>query len=330
MPANLTQQYHKAEQAYRQAATPEDELRCLQDMLRELPKHKGTDKLQAELKQKISKAKKEVDSQSRSSKKGHGVRIPRQGAGRIVLIGAPNGGKSKLVGTLTRAEPDVAPYPFTTREPLPAMMPYEDVMVQLIDTPPITRDVFQPYMQGLVRGADLVWFIIDLGSDEGIDGVHEVCERFEQTKTRLGTESHLDETDVGRSYTKTFVVFNKSDNPDSGLRRELLTEFWQHRFTEYLVSAEQNTGLEQLRTDSYKSLDIVRVYPKQPTAKEPDFEKPFTLKRGATLLEFAQLVHKDFANNLKFARVWGSQVHDGTQVKSDYIPHDKDIIELHD
>ena len=154
MPANLTQQYLKAEQQYRQATSPEEELEYLQLMLRELPKHKGTDKLQADLKQRISKAKQEADA-SRSGKKSHGFRIPRQGAGRVVIIGGPNAGKSSLLAALTRATPEVAAYPFTTREPNIGMMPWEDVFVQLIDTPPMTVDAMETYMQGLIRGGGL-------------------------------------------------------------------------------------------------------------------------------------------------------------------------------
>ena len=156
MPANLTARYRKAENAYRRAASAEEELRCLEDMLRELPKHKGTDKLQADLKQKISKARTELTSLSNSPKKGYRVRLPRQGAGQVLIVGAPNVGKSQLVRSLTRATPEVAVYPFTTREPSCGMMTYEDVMIQLIDTPPITEDWLEPYMQGLIRAADLV------------------------------------------------------------------------------------------------------------------------------------------------------------------------------
>ena len=157
MPANLTPQYKKAEAEYRHAQTPEDELRCLELMLREIPKHKGTDKLQAELKAKISKVKHEVEHHKKTGKKGyHGPVIQRQGAGRATIIGGPNAGKSQLLAKLTRATPEVAPYPFTTREPQPGMMPWEDVTVQLIDTPPITSDVLDPSILGLIRGSDLV------------------------------------------------------------------------------------------------------------------------------------------------------------------------------
>ncbi|MCH7727892.1 MAG: TGS domain-containing protein, partial [Planctomycetes bacterium] len=76
-------------------------------------------------------------------------------------------------------------------------------------------------------------------------------------------------------------------------------------------------------------MDVVRVYTKLPNKKEPDYDRPFTIRRGGTLLEIAQMIHKDFSSSLKHARVWGSEVHDGTTVKGDYVLNDKDVIELH-
>jgi ribosome-interacting GTPase 1 len=329
MPANLTAQYKKAEEEYRRAATPEDELRCLQAMLREIPKHKGTDKLQAELKQKISKAKKEAQHVKRSGARGASHRIPRQGAGRVVLIAGPNAGKSQLLRSLTRATPDVAAYPFTTHQALPGMMPWEDIMVQLIDTPPITIDVFDPVTQGLMRGADLVLLMADLGADEGVDQFQEVVEKIGSTKTRLAARSYLDEQDLGVSYTRSFLVPNKIDVSGARERLALLHEFCEIEFPEYCVSASRGDGLEELRQAIYAALDVVRVYTKLPNKKQPDLDRPFTIRRGGTLHEIAELIHKDFAQNLKFARIWGCQVHDGTTVKGDYVLHDKDIVELH-
>ena len=328
MPANLTQQYLKAEAAYRRASTPEEELDCLQVMLRELPKHKGTDKLNAELKQKISKVKKELQ-QGKAKGKRAGIRIPRQGAGRAVLVGGPNAGKSQLVRSLTRAHPEVAPYPFTTHEPAPGMMPWDDVMVQLIDTPPITADVFDPVTQGLMRGADLILLVADLGSDDGIEQLQEVVEHLNRTKTRLARKSYLDENDVGVSFTKTFFLANKIDDPEAADRLELLHEFCKLDFPEFVVSADRGDGLEILRDAVYKAMDVVRIYTKLPTHKDPDYDRPFTIHRGGSLMEIAQMIHKDLAANLKHARVWGSHVHDGTAVKGDYILHDKDVVELH-
>jgi ribosome-interacting GTPase 1 len=329
MATNLTPQYHKAEEEYRRAATTEEELHWLEIMYREMPKHKASEKLQSELKQKISRTRKELDAERRAGKKGTSVRVPRQGAGTAVVIGPPNCGKSQLVASLTRAKPEVAPYPFTTRTPLPGMMPWEDVMVQLVDTPPITRDYLEPYMQGLIRGADLAVLLVDLASDDGVEQLQELLDRLGGTKTRLGVTTHLDENDLGVSYTRTLLAPNKIDAPGAADRLDLLHELCPLEFPEHVISAAHGTGLERLRDAIYGSLDVVRVYTKLPTHKEADFDRPFTIHRGHTLLEVAELVHKDFVANLKFAKIWGTGVHDGTVVKGDHVMHDKDVVELH-
>jgi len=330
MPANLTQQYLKAEALYRRATTLEEELECLQLMFKEIPKHKGTDHLQADLKTKIAKLKKDMAAEKSSGKKsGHGLRIPRQGAGTAILLGGPNAGKSQLICSLTRATPEVASYPFTTRTPAPAMMPFEDVTVQLIDTPPVTKDFMDPHILGLVRSADLVLLMVDLGSDDGVEQCQEVLDRLKETKTRLAPTSYLDENDIGLSYTRTFVVPNKIDLPEAAERLELFHELCPLDFTEYRISATAGTGLETLRESIYRVLDMIRVYSKLPTAKDPDRDRPFTVPRGSQLIDMAGQVHKDFLKGLKFARVWGEAVHDGTVVKGDYELHDKDVVELH-
>jgi hypothetical protein len=299
-------------------------------MFREIPKHKGTDHLQADLKTKIANLKKDLVVEKSSSKKsGRGLRVPRQGAGTAILLGGPNAGKSQLICSLTRATPEVAPYPFTTQTPAPAMMAFEDVTVQLIDTPPVTKDFMDPHLIGLVRSADLVLLMVDLGSDDGVEQCQEVLDRLNATKTRLAATSYLDENDVGLSYTRTFVVPNKIDLPEAAGRLELFHELCPLEFTEYPISAGSGTGLETLRESIYRSLDMIRVYSKLPTAKEADRDRPFTVPRGSLLLDMAGHVHKDFIKGLKFARVWGEAVHDGTVVKGDYELHDKDVVELH-
>lgn len=330
MPANLTPQYHKAEAAYRQAETPQEELECLQVMLREIPKHKGTDRLQADLKSKIAKVKADAQKQNtQAATKSVATKIPKQGAGRVLLIGAPNVGKSQLLAALTRAQPEVAPYPFTTQAPLPGMMLYEDCPFQLIDLPPITADFFSPATIGLVRGADLVFLVIDLASDNLVEDTAAVLQQFSTGKTRLGRETMLDEEDIGVSYTQTIAVLNKIDAPDALDRLALLDEFLDLPFDRLEVSATVGTGLDQLRLETFQRLEIVRVYTKHPKEKEPDRSKPFTIRKGETLIEVAENVHRDMAASLKGARIWGAAVHDATMVKPDYQPQDGDIVELH-
>ncbi len=327
MPANLTPQYHKAEAAYRSAQTPDEELECLQVMLREIPKHKGTDKLQADLKAKIAKLKTDVQKKSATPSKAP-TKIPRQGAGRVVLVGAPNVGKSQLLASLTRAKPEIAPYPFTTQTPLPGMMAFEDCPIQLIDLPPMSADFFDPDLLGLIRGADLVLLVIDLASDSLVEDTQALLAHF-QGKTRFGRESCLDEEDIGTTYTQTLVLLNKCDDPQAQERLQIFDEFVPLQLDRIEVSGSEKIGLDRLAEEVFRRLDVVRVYSKNPKAKEPDMSRPFTIKRGETLLEVAEQIHKDVAASLKGARVWGTGVHPGTNVKPDYQPHDKDIVELH-
>jgi ribosome-interacting GTPase 1 len=203
------------------------------------------------------------------------------------------------------------------------------VTVQLIDTPPVTGDYMDSHLHGLIRSADLVLLLVDLGSDDGVEQCQAVLERLSATKTRLAGTSYLDENDVGLSYTRTFLLPNKIDLPEAAQRLQLLHELLPLDFPEYVISAQHGQGLERLRDAVYAAMDVVRVYSKLPSAKEPDRDRPFTLRSGSTLLELAGQVHKDFVKGLKFARVWGEAVHDATVVKGDYVLHDRDVVELH-
>ncbi len=336
MPANLTQQYKKAEDNYRRASTPEEELKWLQIMYAEMPKHKGTDHLQAKLKTQMSQLRKDIESQKSSPKKGgagKSFKIPRQGAGTVVIIGGPNAGKSQLLASLTRATPDIAVYPFTTTAPQPGMMDWEDVQIQLVDTPPITPDYMEPYITGLLRSSDLALLMIDLGDDSGMEQCKDVLDKLATTKTRLAAESSLDEEDVGLSFTQTFFLANKMDDPEAvdrlALFREMCPEFVKWALREFNISANNVETLEPLRNAIYEALNVIRIYTKDPKKKEADRGRPFTLSHGDTLLDLAELIHKDYAKNLKFGKVWGSAVHDGTVVKADYELNDMDMIEVH-
>jgi small GTP-binding protein len=329
MAVNLTPQYLEAEAEYKRAQTAEERLTCLQKMWALVPKHKASEKLQAELKTKLSEARKEAERERQSPRKG-GVsyKIPRQGAGQVILLGAPNAGKSRLLTRLTRATPEVAPYPFTTREPHAGMMEWEDVRVQLIDTPPVTADFLEGYVSSMVRAADGAVLLVDLGDDDGPFGAEAVVEHLAQVKTVLAGSPPATPDDPSVQHVKTLLAANKLDQPGAEDRLAIVREMFGGRFPVHPLDAGTGRGLEELRTAIHRMLDVIRVYSKRP-GKPADLDSPFTCPAGSTVQELAELVHRDFAEKLKSARVWGTGVFDGQTVTRDHVLHDKDVVELH-
>jgi uncharacterized protein len=329
MPANLPPQYSKAEDDHRQAATPAARLEALRAMFRLLPKHKGTEKLQAELKQKISRAKEELEggpAQGRAG--GFGHRVPREGAGQVVLVGPPNAGKSALLAALTHARPEVAAYPFTTRAAQPGILLWQDVPIQLVDLPPITAECLEPWVPGLVRAADAALLVVDLGADDLIDAAEAALDRLARAHTELVAERPCDAGDEAIQHVRTALVANKVDAPGAADRLEVLRDLFGGRFPLVACSAARGTGLDEVRRLSYDRLGVMRVYTKIP-GKPVDRARPFALPEGSTVRELARAVHHDFERGLKYARVWGSGAFEGQSVGRDHELHDADVVELH-
>jgi ribosome-interacting GTPase 1 len=329
MPANLPPQYSKAEEEYRKATTPAARLETLREMFRLLPKHKGTEKLQSDLKQKISRAKDEIEASKTGAKKaGVSHRVPREGAGQVVLVGPPNAGKSAILAALTSARPEVAPYPFTTRAPYPGMMTWEDVKVQLVDLPPLTADFFEPWVPSVIRSADAALLVVDLASDDVADAAEATLARLAEVHTELVGTLPFDVEDETIQHVKTVMVANKLDAEGAAERLDVLREWFGPRFPILAISTVRGEGLDALRRASYDLLGVLRIYTKVP-GKPADRTKPFTIPIGSTVLDLAREVHRDFEHSLKFAKVWGTGVFEGQTVKRDHELHDADVVELH-
>lgn len=328
MPANLTPQYQKAETAYRRAHTAAEKVACLEEMLQLIPKHKGTEKLQADLKTRLKETKAEQQAEAKAPKPGKTYKFPHQGAGTIVILGAPNAGKSRLLKELTNAEPTVAEYPFSTHEPMPGMMKWEDVTVQLIDTPPVASGHVEPYLINFVRSADAVVLCFDGGSDDAPEQTAEVLQLLADRKTRLASETGLSEEDLGVVLVKTLLVVTRGDDPDADARLDLLREVSEVPFSVLKVEFDRPESREALRQAIYGLLGVMRVYTKKP-GKPAEYASPFTIRIGGTVEELAAEVHRDLAASLKHARVWGTSAHDGQTVGRDHILADRDMVELH-
>jgi len=331
MPANLTPQYMSAEQRFKQASTHEEKITCLEEMLRVIPKHKGTDKLQADLKRRLSKLRQEAQKAA-ATRRGYTLSVEAEGAGQIVMVGPPNVGKSALLAALTKATPEVADYPFTTRRPMPGMMFLENVQIQLVDMPPISHESMESWMSQITRNADAILLVVDLGDSAVLDAVELIAEVLQEWKilpaARPLTPEEEDTLDVGVVPRRALLLGNKWDVPASKDNWDIIQELYSTRWPTLAVSATHGYNLEALRRALYTLLDIVRVYTKAP-GKKPDLTAPFTMPRGSTVVEVAATVHKDFATHLKFARIWGTEKYDGQMVQRDYIVQEGDVIELH-
>ncbi len=329
MAVNLTPQYLEAEQDYKKAQTAEERLECLKRMWTLVPKHKASEKLQAELKTKLSETREEVEVEKKSAKKaGVSYKIPKQGAGQVVVLGGPNAGKSRLLTRLTRATPEVAPYPFTTREPGAGMMDWEDVKIQLIDMPPITQDFLEGYVSSMTRAADAAVLMVDLGDDDGPFAAEVVVERLAQVKTVLVGQLPSEQTDPTIQYIRTLLVANKADATGASDRLDMVREMYAKRFPIQMLDAESGNGIAETRLAIYRLLDVIRVYSKKP-GKPADMDSPFTCPRGSNVQKFAETVHRELGEKLKSARIWGTGVFDGQTVTRDHILHDKDVVEIH-
>jgi len=311
MPANLPPQYLKVEDEYRKAPTPEKRLEKLRELFRLLPKHKGTEKLQSDLKQKMSQLKEEQERGKGGSKKaGLSHHVPREGAGQVMLIGPPNAGKSTLLAALTSARPEIAPYPYTTRVPQPGIMKWEDVPVQLVDLPAISPEFVEPWLPDVIRAADAALLVADLASDDVADATLSVIERLEQRHTELVGELPFDVEDESIRHLKTVMTAAKLDADQARDRLEIVRELFEPRFPLVAVSAQTGEGLETVRAATYHLLGVLRVYTKVP-GKAADRSRPFTLPIGSTVLDLAREIHRDFEHSLKSARIWGTGVFDG-------------------
>jgi ribosome-interacting GTPase 1 len=317
------------EDELRRATEPAERLEKLRELFRLLPKHKGTEKLQAELKQKIARAKDEIESGKHGGKKhGMSYKVPREGAGQVVLLGGPNVGKSALLAALSHAHPEVAAYPFTTRVPQPGMMMVDDVGIQLVDLPPVTEEVMEPWIGSIARAADFAWLVAGLADDAVVELAEAVLERMEAIHTPLVAERPHDEESESTIHLPAFLVANQSDAAGADDRLEILRELLGARLPIHVVSAVDESGLDAMRRSTYDSLGVLRIYTKQP-GKPADRTHPFTLPIGSTVLDLARTIHRDLENQLKFAKLWGRTGHDGQTVGKDHALSEGDVVELH-
>jgi ribosome-interacting GTPase 1 len=327
VPTNLPPEYHEADKRYRAAQTHAEKITALEALISTIPKHKGTDHLRAGLRQRLSKLKSAVQTKKSVSRHESAYHIDPEGAGQVVVIGPPNVGKSALVAALTNASPAVADFPHTTWKPTPGMMPVENIQIQLIDTPPLSREFVEPDFLDLIRRVDQILIVVDLQTDP--------VQQLEDTIALLAEHRiipyHPQERypdDHRLTIIPCLVVANKNDDEQSDENVEIFCELLEEDWPLLPLSVTTGRNLELLKTRLLADLEIIRVYTKAPN-KKPDFTSPFVLKQGDTVMDLAERIHHDFVDQLKSARIWGQVDFDGQLVSRDHVLHDGDVVELH-
>jgi ribosome-interacting GTPase 1 len=327
MPTNLPPEYFEVEKRYKAATSIKEKIESLEELIGTIPKHKGTDKLRADLRRRLSKLKDNDQTKKGAGKQETAFHIEKEGAARVLVIGSTNVGKSSLIAKVTHANPKISASPFTTWFPTPGMMPIKDIQIQLIDTPPINREFTEPELFTLMQSSDLLLLMIDLQNSPTAQ-LEETLRILEEHRIiQLSHKKHYQINKHFKFFPFLFIV-NKYDNENYNEDFEILCELLEYPCPLFPISVTNSRNLDILGEKIYEKLEIMRIYSKPP-GKEPDLGQPFVLKKGSTIEEFASKVHKDFSQRLKTARIWGTGVYDGQMVGKDHVLNDEDIVELH-
>ncbi len=327
MPANLPPEYIEAEERYRNASSKDEKLDALEEMLALLPNHKGTDKIEADIRKRISNLKKSSTKKKGPTRAKTPDQIEPQGAGQVVLTGLPNSGKSALLDVTTNATPKVADFPFSTHGPTIGMLEYEDVQIQLIDTPPLSEEHVETWVYNLIRKADLILLLVDGSGDDPVESLQQTQEHLEGEGIYLfHPQADFQRDAIGRTNRKGQLILSKND--------ELEDERLSTRLEE--VAGLPTTSLSILDEESlfrfpravFEGLQKIRIYTKKP-GEEPDLQEPYLLDKGSTVLEGVRSIHRNLVDNLDYIRIWGSGRFDGQEVAQDHRLEDGDIIEIH-
>ena len=326
MPANLTPEYFKAEQWFREATTTEEKILATEKMLQVIPKHKGTDHMRAELRRRLSKLKEESQHRAAHGKQIDVFHIPKTGAMQIALIGLPNSGKSSIVAALTNAKVNVADFPFATSVPVPGMIRFVDIQFQIVDTPPITADYSAPGQVGVYRSCDIIGIVVDLSAD--ITEQIIIIFDFLKAHNLIADEQTLAEETKSSIFAKKLICLATKIDLAKPEAIEEIRKLSPVKFNIYPVSTVTAEGLGEIPKVIFKESNLIRIYTKPP-GKKPDYGTPFTLPAGSTVLDLAKTIHKELADKFKAARIWGTDVYSGQNAPRDHVLNDKDVVELH-
>ncbi|MBS3099768.1 TGS domain-containing protein [Candidatus Pacearchaeota archaeon] len=294
--------YKKAEENFLNAQTDEERLYFLEEMIKECPKHKSSEKMLANLKTRRIKLIEKIDRIKKSKKGGKSRKDSIKKADmQAVLIGIANSGKSSLLTALTNAKPIITGGYISTILPEVGMMDYEDIKVQIIENPPINSEYFDI---GIANSADTLIYAIT-----SIKEIEEI------------------EKSIPRAVGKRIIAFSKCDLLSENEKRKISETLKSKRVSFVLISQITKEGIEELKEKIFHSFNKIRVYTKEPGKSVS--KEPIIMPQNTNIKDIAEKIKKGLSEKIKEARITGPSSKFPNQIVSiSHILKDKDIVEF--
>ncbi len=390
MPANLPPDARKKWAEVEETHNPRERLQKMEEFLSLVPKHKGTAKTCAQVKKQMSSLRKEIEEKKKkkkASKGGPKTFIEKEGAAQVALISMTKAGRSSLLSSLTRAKVEISTNLYATRSPIPGIMTYQDLQIQIIEAPALMEGAADGKAWGLqtlgiARNADGLIIVVDLAQDPvkqlsiildelsraristikptskveierkymGIGlriivfgrlvnctfkEVEELLKGYNVTDAIVKISGDATLSDIEEAifeimvYRPTVIIANKIDLQGAEGNLKRLQAYLGNRLPAVAVSALTGTGLDKIGENLFNTLEIIRIYTKEPNEREYS-KKPFILRKGSTIFNLAKSIHSDFKDDFYFARVWSERlVFSPQKVGSTFKLQDGDVVEIH-
>ena len=292
--------YIQAEKKFLSAQTNEEKLKWLEEMIRECPKHKSSEKMLANLKTRYIKLKEKIE-RTRKVSKGTARKGIRKEELQAVIIGKTNSGKSSLISALTNVHLQMSEIPFTTKTPVIGMMNYNGVNIQLIEVPAMESEY---YDKGIAHTADLILILVD-----NVEQIDEIKKRLENISGKI------------------LIIFNKIDLLDNSEKRRLEARLKSQKLNFVMISTKTRENLDELRERIFVSFGKLRVFTKEP--RKAKSEKPVILEANSSVKDVAEKIFKGFSKNVIETKIWGpSSKFPGQKVGLSHVLKDLDVVEF--
>jgi len=303
MPVNASPEFAHAELKFDRAQSDDERLLAMEEMMSTMPGHKGAESLRSQLRMRYKKLKEKMENKGKRSGRKNIQTIKKESM-QATIVGFPNTGKSSLFQVLTGTKNlTISSVAFSTYTSLVAMMPFEDVKIQLLDLPPFPNED-----KSLINTTDTLIIVID-------------------------NLSQIDESEkyIQRTAAKKLYVFTKSDllNEQEKRRLEatLKSKYKKIDCTIFSNKEHVRTEVYELKNKIFKTFPIIRVYTKEP--KKESTGIPMILDHGATAKDIAEKIIKGMSKKIRKTRIWGpSSKFPGQMVGLEHVLKDKDTVEF--